>query len=584
VVGYRPLSQNLLARSRATAVRALAWSAGGFVLLLLASAPLRHEPAAVIWSYLGLLAVFGLVLRIQRTHPVLAGALSCLGPYGLVTGLVWLRGGMQSAPGVLAYMTLVVLAALCWGSVGAFVLCGLGSLAVAGFALSGLMAPGMGPLQVWAEVSFQLAAVSLIADLALRAVERATAQALRLEAEEHRTHLARLALEARVLESQSLEAVGRLAGGVAHDFNNLLTVILNGSEFLLRKPGLAPEVREDLCRIEDAATRASKLTQQLLAVGRKQVLSPVVLCPAQTVRDLQPLLQRLLPANTELALQISPETGNVLADEARLEQVLLNLVTNASHSVRGGGKITVSSCNLELAEPLVSGRSEVPAGSYVEVSVSDTGAGMSREVLERIFEPFFTTKELGQGTGLGLATVLGIVRQSGGFVRVESEVDVGSSFRVLLPRSLAASEKRRETVAEVNGNRARVLLVEDEAMVRMATRRVLESLGHIVVDASSAAEALEKTREGTAPFDLLISDVIMPGHSGPALAEQLWQKNPDLKVLFISGYPADELPLTGKLPARSQYLTKPFSRAGLGAKVADMLGTPSPPALEARGV
>jgi len=541
--------------------------------VLLVSAPFRDEPPTALFSYTGLVVTFGLVLWLNERGSRWAGPLSCLGPFCLVTALVWLRGGLSSSSGVLAYFTLVVLAALCWGSLGAFVLCGLGSLAVAAFALLGSMAPGMSPLQLWAEISFQLAAVALIAEAALRAVQRATAQALRLEAEEHKTHLARLALEARMRESQSLEAVGRLAGGVAHDFNNLLTVILNGSEFLLGKSEFDAEAREDVARIEDAATRASKLTQQLLAVGRKQVLKPVVLCPVKAIVDLEPLLRRLLPASTNLVLETSQGTGNVVVDEARLGQVVLNLVSNASQSLVGGGTITIAINDRILLETLNSrhGR-DVPAGSYVEVRVSDTGQGIDPEVLPRIFEPFFTTKATGQGTGLGLATVLGIVQQSGGFVCVESEMGVGSSFCVLLPRSNAETLVKREVKAPPETRRARVLLVEDEDTVRVATRRLLESLGHHVVDAASAQVAFEKVEASDLPFELLISDVIMPGMSGPALAEQLCRHNPELKVLFISGYAAEELPLSGTLPARSQYLAKPFSRAGLSEVVSSMLG------------
>lgn len=566
-----------LAKSRATATRAVAWSAGGFVLILLGTAPFRDEPRVVVLSYWGLLGVFSVGLKIRERHPTWAGALVCLGPFALITGLVAARGGVSNPSAVLAYMTLVILAALCWGSRGAFALGALGSLAVGCFAALGPRLAGMGRLQTWAEISFQLGVVAFVSDVLLRTVDRAATQALRLEAEEHKAHLARLALEARVLESRSLEAVGRLAGGVAHDFNNLLTVILGGTERLREGSASRPSDREDLLRIEDAALRASKLTGQLLAVGRKQVLSPIVLCPAETARGLEPLLRRLLPATTELSLELAPDTGNSRVDESRLEQIFLNLVTNASDAVQGGGTVTLITKNTLIGEEEASG-SDLPPGNYVEIAVSDTGAGMSAEVRDRIFEPFFTTKHAALGTGLGLATVLGIVQQSGGVVRVESEIGQGSKFRVLLPRTPSQPETPRSRPRPAHSEiTAHILLVEDESAVRSATRRLLESLGHTVTDVESGAEALALCAENGAAFEILVSDVIMPGITGPALAEQLWKTRPSLRVLFVSGYPADQIPLSGGLPSQSKYLPKPFRRADLGAKLAEMLSATKDP-------
>lgn len=562
-------TEKLLSNSRATAIRAFSLSAGGFVLFLLLTAWLREESWGVIASYVALLGVFALCLKLHKSHPAWAGTLVCLGPLALITSIVAVRGGITNPPAMLAYMTLVVLAALCGGSRGAFILSGLGSLVVAGFALRGPALPHMGYLQAWLEISFQLVLVASISHVLLRAVSEAARQTLRAEAEEHSAHVARLALEARVLESRSLEAVGRLAGGVAHDFNNLLTVILSSSENLLRQRELSPTAREELLRMEDAATRAAKLTQQLLAVGRKQLLSPVVLCPAETVRELEPLLRRLLPATTELVLELDPDTGNVKADESRLEQILLNLVTNANEAMPDGGPIRISTESRSLDAPLLSGQVEIPAGDYVVISVSDTGAGIGPEVAGRIFEPFFTTK--GFGTGLGLATVLGIVQQSGGFVDVASQLGQGSTFRVYLPRTTEAKTPATKQVSSRPSSTAHILLVEDEDAVRNATHRLLESLGHTVTDATSGRDALEAFSESGDDFDVLISDVIMPALTGPSLAAELWRKRPDLKVLFMSGYPADQLPLSEPLPHQSRYLQKPFSRAELGAKIASML-------------
>lgn len=564
-------TRHLLSKSRASAIQGLALSAGSFVLLLLFTSPLRDEPSVVVWSYLGLLGVFALSLRLRKTSSSWAGALVCLGPFVLVTVLVSVRGGVTNPPAMLAYLTLVVLAALCWGAQGAYVLGTLGSLAVACFAALGPKLAGMGPIQTWAEISFQLAAVAFVSHVLLRAVERSAEQALRLEAEEHKANLARAALEARVLESRSLEAVGRLAGGVAHDFNNLLTVILSGSECSLRNPRIDPSTREDILRIEDAAVRAAKLTQQLLAVGRKQVLSPIVLCPARTVRELEPLIRRLLPATTSLIFELDAATGNAKVDESRLEQIVLNLVTNANDAVGDGGTIRLATTNTSIRASDGPRAGDVPDGDFVELSVTDTGAGMDPEVARRIFEPFFTTKQKGLGTGLGLATVLGIVQQSGGFVDVASEPGKGTRISVFFPRcEKPETELLARAVSPLTG-RAHILLVEDEEMVRSATRRLLESLGHTVTDARSGQEALDAMERSDAPFEILISDVIMPGLTGPTLAERLWQKKPDLKVLFISGYPADNLPLSGGLPSQSRYLSKPFGRAELGAMISAML-------------
>jgi signal transduction histidine kinase/ActR/RegA family two-component response regulator len=569
VIDLDAATEKLLSKSRATAIRAFSLSAGGFVLFLLATAWLRDEPWSVIVSYVALLGVFALCLKIYKEHPTWAGTLVCLGPLALITGIVAVRGGIANPPAMLAYMTLVVLAALCGGSRGAFILSGLGSLIVGGFALQGPALTHMGHFQAWAEITFQLVLVAVITHVLLRAVSDAARQTLRAEAEEHSAHVARLALEARVLESRSLEAVGRLAGGVAHDFNNLLTVILSSSENLLRQQELSPLTREELLRVEDAATRAAKLTQQLLAVGRKQLLSPVVLCPAEKVRELEPLLRRLLPATTELVLELDPSTDKIKVDESRLEQILLNLVTNASEAMPDGGQIRIVTESRSLKAPLVSGPVEIPAGDYVVISVSDTGAGMSPEVVQRIFEPFFTTK--GFGTGLGLATVLGIVQQSRGYVDVESELGRGSTFRVYLPRTVEAKAPAEKRISTRPSSSAHILLVEDEEAVRNATHRLLESLGHTVIDAKSGKDALEVFSLSGNDFDILISDVVMPGLTGPSLAAELWRRRPDLKVLFLSGYPADQLPLSEPLPHQSRYLQKPFSRAELSAKIASML-------------
>src|SRR5690606_24638322 len=332
------------------AIRFASWSAGAFVTLLLITAPLRGEPPVVMISYAVLIATFGLVLALVRKHPTWAGVLCCVVPFVLVTGLAWVRGGLISPPAMTAYVALVLFASLCWGGRGSVVLAVLASIVIGWFAYRGPAPPGMGPLHAWAEITFQLFIVAWIASLALRAERRAAEEALRLETERMRAQQAREVLEARVAQSHALEAVGRLAGGVAHDFNNLLTVILSEAELLRRSQALGPSLLGDVARIEDAVERAAKLTGQLLAVGRKQVLSPVVLCPRDVVVGLQPLLGRLLPASSELVVDAPADTGNVTVDETRLEQVLINLVTNANDSLSGGGTITIVTRNVTFEE------------------------------------------------------------------------------------------------------------------------------------------------------------------------------------------------------------------------------------------
>ena len=564
-------SDDVVAASRSTAIRFATVGAGGFVLVLLLTAPLRGEPRLVYGCYLGLLGLLALAHYWRDRHRTWAGLLCSLGAFVLVTILTSVRGGVTNAPAMTSYVTLVVFSALCWSARGAVLVAALSTAAVGWMTYTGPQSAAMPPLQLWAEMSFQLVAVAWISGAALRAISHAALQSLLLEGERIRAREAREELEARISHSQSLEAVGRLAGGVAHDFNNLLTVILSEVE-LLRRAKLGPHLQGDVDRIEDAAGRAAKLTSQLLAVGRKQVLQPVVLCPAHVVHGLHPLLRRLLPSSSELVVLADEETGHVTVDETHLEQVLINLVTNASDSLTGGGTITLLTHNLTVHA--AANQRRVPAGEYVEIRVSDTGAGMSEEVRTHIFEPFFTTKGGQKGTGLGLATVLGIVTQSGGHVEVETALGSGSTFRVLFPRTHErVSRSRTPSVRPAAARSAHILLVEDEADVRVATRRILESLGHTVVEAHDGTAALELAQKRAGEFELLISDIVMPGMGGPALATELRAQNPELRVLFISGYAAENLPHHGEFPAGEQYLSKPFSRAALGAKLADVLGS-----------
>jgi two-component system, cell cycle sensor histidine kinase and response regulator CckA len=364
-------------------------------------------------------------------------------------------------------------------------------------------------------------------------------------------------LEARLLHAQKLEAVGRLAGGVAHDFNNLLTAIGGYAEFLIAGFDADDPRREDALEIARASGRAAALTSQLLAFSRRQVLRPEVLDAGEVVAGLENLLSRLLGAQVELTTSAEPGCL-VEADRGQLEQVITNLAVNARDAMPGGGRLSIDARRIERD------------GSYVELAVSDTGHGMDTDTLSHVFEPFFTTKSKDEGTGLGLATVYGIVAQSGGDVLVSSAPDAGSIFRVLLPLSEGAVTAPVEPVEEPAAPGAEtILLVEDEEMIRRLVRDVLTRSGYTVYDAPAGAPALELLRSHDGEIDLLLTDVVMPGMSGPALARIATDERPSLRVLFTSGYTNEPEQIVGALD--SAFLGKPFSPQALVAKVREVL-------------
>ena len=364
-------------------------------------------------------------------------------------------------------------------------------------------------------------------------------------------------LEERLLHAQKLEAVGRLAGGVAHDFNNLLTAIGGYAEFLIAGFDAEDPRREDALEIARASGRAAALTSQLLAFSRRQVLRPEVLDVGEVVAGLENLLSRLLGAQVELTTSAEPGCL-VEADRGQLEQVITNLAVNARDAMPGGGRLSIDARRAERD------------GSYVELAVSDTGHGMDADTLSHVFEPFFTTKSQDEGTGLGLATVYGIVAQSGGDVLVSSAPEEGSTFRVLLPLSEGAVTAPAEP-AEVPAapGAETILLVEDEEMIRRLVRDVLTRSGYTVYDAPAGAPALELLRSHDGEIDLLLTDVVMPGMSGPALARIATDERPSLRVLFTSGYTNEPEQIVGALD--SAFLGKPFSPQALVAKVREVL-------------
>ena len=369
-----------------------------------------------------------------------------------------------------------------------------------------------------------------------------------------------------------MEAVGRLAGGIAHDFNNLLTVIMGRSNLLLHRLAADHPHRKSLENIEETAQRAALLTRQLLAFSRKQVLTPTVLDIEGVVAGMLEMFQRLIGENIELAFSPGPELGRVKIDRGQAEQVLVNLVVNARDAMPEGGRITIEISEVALDEGDAVRLAGLLAGPYIVLTVSDTGTGMDEHTQARIFEPFFTTKEPGKGTGLGLATVYGIVQQSEGGITVESQLGVGTSFKIYLPRVDGVVEAETAAVAPVGRGTETVLLVEDETHVRSLVETVLAEHGYHVLAAGRPSEAMRLAERHAGPIHLLLSDMVMPEMNGSALARQILPLRPEMVVLFMSGYadyPAEQATGAG-------LLQKPFTPDALARAVRGALVTPAP--------
>jgi nitrogen-specific signal transduction histidine kinase/CheY-like chemotaxis protein len=377
--------------------------------------------------------------------------------------------------------------------------------------------------------------------------------------------------EERLRQSQKMEAVGRLAGGVAHDFNNILTAIL-GYGALLRDQVPSAAARADLDEIEAEGERAAALTQQLLAFSRKEALSPKVLDLNAIVADTERMLTRVLGENVALSCRLSPELGWVKADKSQLEQVVLNLAVNARDAMPGGGSLTIETANRELDEEYCQSHPEARPGRHAMLAVTDTGTGMDAPTLARIFEPFFTTKEAGRGTGLGLSTVYGIARQSGGHIAVLSEPGRGTSFQLYLPIVTEAPEaETKASIHAPSGAGEVVLLVEDEEPLRRLGVRILSKAGYAVIEAGDAESALALFQERGSEIRLLLTDVVLPKNNGRWLAEKLREFKPALRVLYTSGYSEEVIAHQGRPNAAVHFLPKPFTAESLLSRVRSAL-------------
>jgi PAS domain S-box-containing protein len=380
------------------------------------------------------------------------------------------------------------------------------------------------------------------------------------------------ALAEQLRLSQKMEAVGQLAGGVAHDFNNLLTAILGYSQLLAPDLRKNPDHFSAIEEIRKAGERAASLTRQLLAFSRKQMLEPRILDLNEVVRHIEEMLSRLIGEDVRFVVKLDPQLGSIRADAGQVEQVIMNLAVNARDAMPRGGQLSIETANVELDEEYAQTHVHVPPGPYAMLAVSDTGVGMDDATKRRIFEPFFTTKEKGRGTGLGLSTVYGIVKQSGGYIWVYSEPGKGTAFKAYFPRvDKPAEPLPTDRAGAPAGGTETVLLVEDEDAVRALARRILETKGYRVLEASDGARAFEIVRAHSGPIDLLLTDVVLPGAGGSEIAARIRELFPRVKVLYSSGYTDDGIVRRGLTERDSAFLEKPFTPNALARKVREVL-------------
>jgi two-component system cell cycle sensor histidine kinase/response regulator CckA len=388
-------------------------------------------------------------------------------------------------------------------------------------------------------------------------------------------------LEAQLRQSQKLEVVGQLAGGIAHDFNNILTAILGFGEILIQDLGPDNPATVDVLEIKKASERAAGLTRQLLAFSRKQILRPNVLDVNEIIGGMEAMLRKLILENVDLVVSLQPHLAAIKMDLSQLEQIIVNLTVNAGHAMPRGGKLTIETANVKLDESYQQRHLPVTPGDYVMLAVSDTGVGMDQTVMRHIFEPFFTTKEVGRGTGLGLATVYGVVKQSGGDIWVYSEPGHGTTFKIYLPQvseDVSAAVRPTTAPGESPTGSETILLVEDDRGVRRLAQLILERAGYHVIEAESPPAALGLAAAFDGPIHLLLSDVIMPDSEGPPLYLRLAALRPQLRVLYMSGYADEAIVRHGVIVDGTPFLQKPFTPLALNQKVREVLDGPPPAA------
>ncbi|MGO9447157.1 MAG: ATP-binding protein [Solirubrobacteraceae bacterium] len=415
-------------------------------------------------------------------------------------------------------------------------------------------------------------AIAAVRDVSERVVAARERERLKTDAEQER-------LQNQLHQAQRLESLGQLAGGIAHDFNNLLAVIINYAAFVADDLNATPitdkdrkSMSEDVEQISLAAEKAAHLTHQLLAFARREVVQPAIVDVNDVVSAVEQLLRRTLGEHVELHSSLADDLRPVLADPGQLEQILVNLAVNARDAMPDGGTLRIDTANMEIDEDYAASRPELSPGPHVRLRVSDTGVGMPPETAQRAFDPFFTTKPPGQGTGLGLATVYGIVQQAGGRAQIYSEIGVGTTFTVLLPATEQASapEESQSDSQPARGEET-ILLVEDEQALREVTRRILTGAGYRVIVAANGPEALETADTHSGPIDLVLSDVIMPQMPGPQMVAQLLAQRPSVRVLLMSGFAQPILDAGGHLDEGMTLIEKPFSGPTLLAKIAQIL-------------
>ncbi len=434
-------------------------------------------------------------------------------------------------------------------------------------------------------VEISLSAIDTDEGILITVAVRDVTERLKTSAERERlnTQAERDRLEGQLHQAQRLESLGELAGGVAHDFNNLLSVISSYAAFVSEevaedRPQIHWQtVRADIEQVERAAERAARLTRQLLAFARREVVQPRLLNLNEMVTELEQLLVRTLGEHVELITDLADDIGSVLADRGQIEQVLVNVAVNARDAMPLGGMLTVETSTTEADAAYAGSRANLQPGRYVTLKISDTGVGIPKPVIDRVFEPFFTTKPKGEGTGLGLATVYGIIAQAGGTVRLYSEPGVGTTVTVLLPvtERAAALAHAPPRAREVGGGGEAVLVVEDEPAMREVTRRMLTSSGYQVLAVASGTEAIDLAAGQQRQIDVLLTDVVMPKMLGAEVADRIRGLRRDVRVLFMSGYTQGALSARGVLEPGVNLIEKPFSKSGLLAKLREILALPA---------